>query len=114
MTTAVWNVKDKRIWKFLDSQLICTPGANQFFFSTLNDLYQSYFRYENNDDDDEEEFFFDSDLNLEAHIDDNIVAAELLRPERLDTVEEVSEPPSESINSLPHDGVRWPEQQRYE
>ena len=72
-----------------------------------------YARYENNDhdDDDDEEFFFDSDLNLEANIDDHIVAAELLRPERLDTVEEVSEPPSESINSLPHDGVRWPEQQ---
>ena len=32
------------------------------------------------------------------------------RPERLDTVEEVSEPHSESLQSLPHDGVRWPEQ----
>ena len=34
----------------------------------------------------------------------------LPRPERLDTVAEVSEPPSESVHSLPHDGVRWPEQ----
>ena len=25
-------------------------------------------------------------------------------------MEEVSEPPSESVHSLPHDGVRWPEQ----
>ena len=33
----------------------------------------------------------------------------LLRPERLETVEEVSEPAS-SLRSLPHDGVRWPEQ----
>ena len=32
------------------------------------------------------------------------------RPERLDTVEEVSELPSESVHSLRHDGVRWPEQ----
>ena len=31
-----------------------------------------------------------------------------MRPERLDTVEEVSEPPSSS--SLPHDGFRYPEQ----
>ena len=30
----------------------------------------------------------------------------LPRPERLDTVEEVSE----SVHSLRHDGVRWPEQ----
>ena len=67
-------------------------------------------RYETDEPEEGEEFFFDSDLNLEANIDDNIVAAELLRPERLDTVEEVSEPPSDSINSLPHDGVRWPEQ----
>ena len=52
------------------------------------------------------------DLNLETHIDDQMVAAELLRPERLDTVEEVSEPVSDSVNSLPHDGVRWPEQIR--
>ena len=34
----------------------------------------------------------------------------LPRPERLDTVEEVSEPQSESVHSLQHDGVRWPEQ----
>lgn len=34
----------------------------------------------------------------------------LPRPEKLDTMEEVSEPPSESVHSLPHDGVRWPEQ----
>ena len=34
----------------------------------------------------------------------------LPRPERLDTVEEVSEPQSESVHSLRHDGVRWPEQ----
>ena len=34
----------------------------------------------------------------------------LPQEERLDTVEEVSEPPSESVHSLPHDGVRWPEQ----
>ena len=34
----------------------------------------------------------------------------LPRPERLDMMEEVSEPPSESVHSLPHDGVRWPEQ----
>ena len=66
------------------------------------------FSYENGQQD--EEFFFDSDLNLEGGVEDNIVAAELLRPERLDTVEEVSEPHSESLQSLPHDGVRWPEQ----
>ena len=101
--------------------LIQSPGSDQSslerekqedleVFGLPADMYASY---ENNDhhDDDDEEFFFDSDLNLEANIDDHIVAAELLRPERLDTVEEVSEPPSESINSLPHDGVRWPEQQ---
>ena len=34
----------------------------------------------------------------------------LPRPEKLDTMEEMSEPPSESVHSLPHDGVRWPEQ----
>ena len=69
-----------------------------------------YSRYESKgEDEDDDEFFFDSDLNLEAAVDDNIVAAELLRPERLETVEEVSEPAS-SLRSLPHDGVRWPEQ----
>ena len=62
-------------------------------------------------DQEEGEFFFDTELNLEAGLEDNIVAAELLRPDRLDTVEEVSEPHSESLQSLPHDGVRWPEQQ---
>ena len=61
-------------------------------------------------DQEEGEFFFDTELNLEAGLEDNIVAAELLRPDRLDTVEEVSEPHSESLQSLPHDGVRWPEQ----
>ena len=73
-------------------------------------LQPGMFRRFEEDHEPEDEFFFDSDLNLEAGIDENIVAAELLRPERLDTVEEVSEPPSDSINSLPHDGVRWPEQ----
>ena len=71
-------------------------------------LHADMFSYENGQQD--EEFFFDSDLNLEGGVEDNIVAAELLRPERLDTVEEVSEPHSESLQSLPHDGVRWPEQ----
>ena len=74
----------------------------------VNDIVYSRFE---EDHEPADEFFFDSDLNLEAGVDDNIVAAELLRPERLDTVEEVSEPiNSDSINSLPHDGVRWPEQ----
>ena len=73
-------------------------------------LHADMFSYETGQQD-EEEFFFDSDLNLEGGVEDNIVAAELLRPERLDTVEEVSEPHSESLQSLPHDGVRWPEQQ---
>ena len=72
-------------------------------------LHADMFSYENGQQE-EEEFFFDSDLNLEGGVGDNIVAAELLRPERLDTVEEVSEPHSESLQSLPHDGVRWPEQ----
>ena len=72
-------------------------------------LHADMFSYETGQQD-EEEFFFDSDLNLEGGVEDNIVAAELLRPERLDTVEEVSEPHSESLQSLPHDGVRWPEQ----
>ena len=79
-------------------------------FGLHQDMYS---RYESKDDDeDDDEFFFDSDLNLEAAVDDHIVAAELLRPERLETVEEVSEPASESqlAASLPHDGVRWPEQ----
>merc|ERR1719438_671760 len=80
--------------------LIQSPGSDQSslerekqedleVFGLPADMYASY---ENNDhhDDDDEEFFFDSDLNLEANIDDHIVAAELLRPERLDTVEEVS------------------------
>ena len=71
-------------------------------------LHADMFSYENDQED--HEFFFDSELNLEAGVEDNIVAAELLRPDRLDTVEEVSEPPSESLLSLPHDGVRWPEQ----
>ena len=72
-------------------------------------LHADMFSYENDQED--HEFFFDSELNLEAGVEDNIVAAELLRPDRLDTVEEVSEPQSESLLSLPHDGVRWPEQQ---
>ena len=55
-------------------------------------LHADMFSYENGQQD--EEFFFDSDLNLEGGVEDNIVAAELLRPERLDTVEEVSEPAS--------------------
>ena len=80
-------------------------------FGLHQDMYS---RYESKDEyeDDDDEFFFDSDLNLEAAVDDHIVAAELLRPERLETVEEVSEPVSESqlAVSLPHDGVRWPEQ----
>lgn len=76
-------------------------------FGLHQDMYS---RYESKDEDeDDDEFFFDSDLNLEAAVDDNMVAAELLRPERLETVEEVSEPAS-SLRSLPHDGVRWPEQ----
>ena len=80
-------------------------------FGLHQDMFSRYERKDENEDD-EEEFFFDSDLNLEATVDDHIVAAELLRPERLDTVEEVSEPASESqlAASLPHDGVRWPEQ----
>ena len=78
-------------------------------FGLHQDMFSRYERKDENEDD-EEEFFFDSDLNLEATVDDHIVAAELLRPERLDTVEEVSEPHSESLQSLPHDGVRWPEQ----
>ena len=72
-------------------------------------LHADMFSYEAEQE--EPEFFFDSSLDLEAGLEDNIVAAELLRPERLDTVEEVSEPHSESLQSLPHDGVRWPEQQ---
>ena len=79
-------------------------------FGLHADMYSRYEDREPGQDDEDEEFFFDSDLNLEASVDDHIVAAELLRPERLDTVEEVSEPPSESVHSLPHDGVRWPEQ----
>ena len=67
-----------------------------------------YARFEEDDDEMEGEFYFDRDLNLDCDIEDQIVAAELLRPERLDTVEEVSEPPSNS-NSLPMDGVRWQE-----
>ena len=74
-------------------------------FGLHQDMYSQY----DSKDEDDDEFFFDSDLNLEAAVDDNIVAAELLRPERLETVEEVSEPAS-SLRSLPHDGVRWPEQ----
>ena len=36
-----------------------------------------YSRYESKDEDeDDDEFFFDSDLNLEAAVDDNIVAVE--------------------------------------
>ena len=62
-----------------------------------------YSKYE--EDDEEEEFYFDSDLHLDCEIEDQIVAAELLRPERLDTLEEVSEPVSNS-NSLPNDGWR--------
>ena len=62
-------------------------------------LHADMFSYENGQQE-EEEFFFDSDLNLEGGVEDNIVAAELLRPERLDTVEEVSEPHSESLHSL--------------
>ena len=71
-----------------------------------------YARFEEDDDDNDEiegEFYFDRDLNLDCEIEDQLVAAELLRPERLDTVEEVSEPPSNSA-SLPYDGCRWPEQ----
>ena len=79
-------------------------------FGLHADMYSRYEDREPGQDDEDEEFFFDSDLNLEASVDDHIVAAELLRPERLDTVEEVSEPHSESLQSLPHDGVRWPEQ----
>ena len=79
-------------------------------FGLHADMFSRYEDREPGQDDEDEEFFFDSDLNLEASVDDHIVAAELLRPERLDTVEEVSEPPSESVHSLPHDGVRWPEQ----
>ena len=78
-----------------------------------------YAKYEEEDEDaDSGEFYFDSDLNLDAEVEDQLVAAELLRqecwarkevvigfqveerqppfprPERLDTVEEVSEPAS--------------------
>ena len=62
-----------------------------------------YSKYEENNE--EEEFYFDSDLHLDCEIEDNILAYELLRPERLDTLEEVSEPVSNS-NSLPNDGWR--------
>ena len=98
--------------------LVQSPGSDQSslererqedleVFGLHQDMYS---RYESKDEDeDDDEFFYDSDLNLEAAVDDNIVAAELLRPERLETVEEVSEPAS-SLRSLPHDGVRWPEQ----
>ena len=67
-----------------------------------------YARFEEDDEVMDEEFYFDKELRLDSKIEDEIVAAELLRPERLDTVEEVSEPPSSS--SLPHDGCRYPEQ----
>jgi hypothetical protein len=41
------------------------------------------------------EFYFDTELNLDSGLEDQLVAAELLRShDRLDTVEEVSEPPS--------------------
>ena len=45
-------------------------------------------RYETDEPEEGEEFFFDSDLNLEANIDDNIVAAELLRPANYDYISE--------------------------
>ena len=101
--------------------LVQSPGSDQSslererqedleVFGLHQDMYSRYESKEEDEDDDE--FFFDSDLNLEDAVDDHIVAAELLRPERLETVEEVSEPASESqlAASLPHDGVRWPEQ----
>ena len=54
-----------------------------------------YAKYEEEEEDaDSGEFYFDTDLNLDAEVEDQLVAAELLRPERLDTVEEVSEPAS--------------------
>ena len=74
-----------------------------------------YAKYEEEEEDaDSGEFFFDTELNLDADVEDQLVAAELLRclsrnlqiipkpvhfiswhrPERLDTVEEVSEPAS--------------------
>ena len=43
---------------------------------------------------DEGDFYFDHELDLDTGLEDQLVAAELMRPERLDTVEEVSEPPS--------------------
>ena len=52
-----------------------------------------YAKYEEEEEDaDSGEFYFDTDLNLDAEVEDQLVAAELLRPERLDTVEEVGEP----------------------
>jgi hypothetical protein len=73
-------------------------------FGLPPDYYSKY-----DEDEDDEDFYFDSDLHLDCEIEDQIGAAELLRPERLDTLEEVSEPVSNS-NSLPHDGWRFSEQ----
>merc|ERR1719402_704425 len=85
----------------------------------VGDVGQDFYsiRFGNSDKEEEErsgEFEFAADLNLSTDIQDPvaIASADMLRPDRLDTVEEVSEPASDAItnDSLPHDGYRWPSQ----
>ena len=87
-----------------DSSLDREKQEDLDIFGLPPDYYSKY-----EEDEEEEEFYFDSDLHLDCAIEDQIVAAELFRPERLDTLEEVSEPVSNST-SLPHDGWRLPDQ----
>ena len=65
-------------------------------------------KYAESEDGSEEEFFFDSNLHITLDIEEQIESAELIRPERLDTLEEVSEPVSTN-HSLQHDNWRWPD-----
>ena len=75
-------------------------------FGLPSDYYAKYEGIE----EEEAEFFFDSTLELERQedpeLEDRLVAAELLRPERLDTVEEVSEPVTSGGNSQ-HGSIPW-------
>lgn len=70
--------------------------------SILAESENTYRRQGFFEDDLESDFLFDQNLSLE-------VLQGCILPERLDTVEELSEPISVS-NSLPHDGGRWPSQ----
>ena len=75
-------------------------------FGLPSDYYAKYEGIEEEDT----EFLFDSTLELERQedpeLEDRLVAAELLRPERLDTVEEVSEPVTSGGNSQ-HGSLPW-------